>query len=234
LSEKISFYSAGLKLNEEEQNELIYDPVRSLPPMVRELLPDISIVLVPHLEGVVKPVAAPEDITVVLDAPREDRKAKPKERIWQTEMQMDGSVILTFAVQGCDSGEYHYRFFHSIATKVAERSEEKMWDGFRELLRDELRRKVHGEVDEESWRAKDDLLARTSTPWRESKQFRSYARISLVDTLTLYLHGLCCDIDIDPGPRQIQSRELRKRLDWLFTNVGAPQNYYIFPEQKKS
>lgn len=234
LSEKISFYSAGLKLNEEEQNELIYDPVRALPPMVRELLPDMSIVLVPFLEGVVKPTAAPEDITVILDAPKDDKKSKSKDRIWQTEMQMDGSMILTFAVQGCDSGEYHYRLFRTIAAKVVERADEKLWEGYRELLRDELRRKVHGETDEDSWRAKDDLLAKTSTPWRDSKQFRAYARVSIIDALTLYMHGLCCDIDIDPGPRQIQSRELRKRLEWLYANVGAPETYAIFPEQKKS
>ena len=59
LSGKIKFYSAGLRLNEEDEKELIYDPVSSLPPMVRELLPEISIVLVPHLEGVDGSTVAP-------------------------------------------------------------------------------------------------------------------------------------------------------------------------------
>lgn len=222
LSGKIKFYSAGLRLNEEDEKELIYDPVSSLPPMVRELLPEISIVLVPHLEGV-------DGSTVVMEAPKTD----VEDRIWQNEFQEDGNVVLTFAVQGCDSGDYHYRFFRTIAAKVAERAEPKFWAGFEEILRDELKRRVHGDVDEDSWRAKDELMSKSGTPWRDSKQFQAYARIATSDTLTLYLHGLCCDIDVEPGPRQIQSRELRKRLVWLNEKVGAPEGYAIFPEQKK-
>lgn len=222
LSGKISFYSAGLRLNEEDEKELIYDPVGSLPPMVRELLPDMSIVLVPHLEG-------SGEVTVVMNPP----KQADEDRVWQSETQIDGNIVLTFAVQGCDSGEYHYRLFRSIASKVLERSEPKFWAGFEDILRDELKRRVHGEVDEESWRAKEELLAGTTSPWRDSKLFRAYARVAIVDSLTLYLHGLCCDIDVDPGPRQMQSREMRKRLVWLNEKIGAPEGYVIFPEQKK-
>lgn len=228
LSDKFSFFSAGLKMNEEDEKEFIYDPVESLPPMVRELLPDISIVLVPQLEG-----AKAEEIQVVLDTPSETKTKPAKDRVWQSETQLDSGIVLTFAVHGCDSGEYHYRLFHSIALKVAERAKPEFWKGYLELLRDELKRKVHGEVDEDSWRAKDSILAASVSPWRESRQFKHYARVSLVDSLTLYLHGLCCDIDVEPGPRQIQSRELRKRLVWLFDNVGAPESYAILPEQKK-
>lgn len=226
LSGKISFYSAGLSLNAEDEKELIYDPVGSLPPMVRELLPEISIVLVPHLEG-------SGEVTVVMDAPKPSATDLEEDRVWQSETQIDGNFVLTFAVQGCDSGEYHYRLFRSIASKVVQRAEPKFWAGFEDILRDELKRRVHGEVDEESWRTKETLIAATTSPWRETKQFRAYARVATIDTLTLYLHGLCCDIDVEPGPRQIQSREMRKRLNWLNEQIGAPEGYVIFPEQKK-
>lgn len=227
LSGKISFYSAGLRLNEADEKELIYDPVSSLPPMVREALPEMSIVLVPHLEG-------PGEIRVVMDPPTSATKEEAAEdRIWQSETQIDGNMVLTFAVQGCDSGDYHYRLFRSIAAKVVERAKAKFWIPFEEILRDELKRRVHGEVDEESWRAKEELLLHSTSPWRVSKYFRQYARLATIDTLTLYLHGLCCDIDVEPGPRQIQSREMRKRLNWLHEQIGAPEGYVIFPEQKK-
>jgi hypothetical protein len=227
LSDKISFFSAGLKLNEEDEKEFIYDPVGSLPPLVRELLPDISIILVPELEG-----SPAEDVTVVLEATTK-QSAKDPNRIWHNETNLGDSIVLTFAVHGCDSGEYHYHLFHAIAAKAAERLNPQTWEGYRDILRDELKRKVHGEVDEDSWRAKDQILAASLTPWRQTKQFESYARVSFIDTLTLYLHGLCCDIDVEPGPRQIQSRELRKRLLWLYENIGAPEDYAILPEQKK-
>ncbi len=227
LSGKISFYSAGLRLNEEDEKELIYDPVSSLPPMVRELLPEMSIVLVPHLEGT-------GEVTVVMDPPKSAVKEEAEDRVWQNETLIDDNVVLTFAVQDCDSGEYHYRLFRIIAAKVVERAAAKFWNEFEDILRDELKRRVHGEVDEESWKAKDELLALTTNPWRDSKLFRAYAKVSTIDTLTLYLHGLCCDIDVEPGPRQMQSREMRKRLVWLNEKIGAPEGYVIFPEQKKA
>lgn len=226
LSGKISFYSAGLRLNAEDEKELIYDPVGSLPPMVRELLPDMAIVLVPHLEGA-------GEVEVVMDPPRSMTEPNVADRVWLTETQIDGRAVLTFAVQGCDSGEYHYRLFRTIATKVVERAANGFFAGFEDLLRDELKRHVHGEVDEESWRAKESLLESTKTPWRDSKAFRAYARVAAIDSLTLYLHGLCCDIDVDPGPRQMQSREMRRRLNWLWQEIGAPEGYAIFPEQRK-
>lgn len=226
LSTKISFYSAGLRLNPEDEKELIYDPISSLPPMVRELLPDIAIVLVPHLEG-------SGEVTVVMNPPKADTAPDVVGRVWQSETQIDGNVVLTFAVQGCDSADYHYRLFRSIAAKLVDRAKAKVWAGFEDLLKDELKRHVHGEVDEESWRAKEELLAESDAPWQEKARFRKYAKVALVDTLTLYMHGLCCDIDVEPGPRQINSREMRKRLNWLWENIGAPEGYAIFPEQKK-
>jgi hypothetical protein len=66
---------------------------------------------------------------------------------------------------------------------------------------------------------------------RETKLFRDYTRQSFSDTLTLYLHGLCCDIDVEPGPRQLASRYLRKRLEVLRQLYPPPDNYSLFPEE---
>ena len=80
------------------------------------------------------------------------------------------------------------------------------------MLRDELNADVHGEVDEPSWRLKQACGVSGRRRCGNGKAFREYARQSFVDTLTLYLHGICCDIDVDTGPRQLPSRYLRKRL----------------------
>ena len=66
---------------------------------------------------------------------------------------------------------------------------------------------------------------------RDSKLFRDYARQALTDTLVLYLHGICCDIDVEAGPRMLPSRHLRKRLDVFYELFPPPQGYAIFPEQ---
>jgi len=66
-----------------------------------------------------------------------------------------------------------------------------------------------------------------------AKLFRDYARQAFEDTLTLYLHGTCCDIDVETGPRQMPSRYLRKRLELLFSLYPPPEGYAVFPEQLK-
>jgi hypothetical protein len=68
---------------------------------------------------------------------------------------------------------------------------------------------------------------------KETKLFRDYARQAFEDTLTLYLHGTCCDIDVETGPRQMPSRYLRKRLELLFSLYPPPEGYAVFPEQLK-
>jgi hypothetical protein len=67
-----------------------------------------------------------------------------------------------------------------------------------------------------------------------TKALREYARQSFIDTLTLYLHGICCDLDVDTGPRQLASRHLRKRLDMLAAAFPPPKGYAVFPEDLKN
>ena len=105
--------------------------------------------------------------------------------------------------------------------------------GFRSV-REELNADAHGEVDEPSWRLKQTLrrvqVSRGGAV-KNSKTFREYARQSFIDTMTLYLHGICCDIDVDTGPRQLPSRYLRKRLLALEEMFPPPAGYALFPEQ---
>jgi len=106
-------------------------------------------------------------------------------------------------------------------------------DSFYQQLREELNAEVHGEVDERSWHLKQSLVRRQANIRKETKLFRDYARQAFEDTLTLYLHGTCCDIDVETGPRQMPSRYLRKRLELLFSLYPPPEGYAVFPEQLK-
>jgi hypothetical protein len=103
-------------------------------------------------------------------------------------------------------------------------------DVYHGLLREELSAEVHGEVDEKSWRLKQALLRRPMAARKDGKPFRDYARQSFEDTMTLYLHGICCDIDVETGPRQLPSRHLRKRLEALKSLFPPPEGHAVFPE----
>jgi hypothetical protein len=146
-------------------------------------------------------------------------------------VSFETETVLLFALKEHDVAEYHYRFFRHLAALVADKWEPEANARYTALLRDELNATVHGEVDEESWQAKQSLVRRQSNIKKESGPFTEYCRFSFIDTLTLYLHGICCDIDVETGPRQLPSRYLRKRLSLLRTIYPPPAGYAVFPEE---
>ena len=218
LSARLSYFST-VPLVDDDAREYLHEPVGAVPPSLRAELPPISLLFVPYLE---KAAAGREK--VVYEAPTE------KARIWSTRFTLSGDAVLVFAVKDQQVAEYHYLFYRALAAVAADRLAAEKFAGFNELLREELRSRVHGELDEDGWKLKQSLFERQSDVRRDTKLFRSYARQSLIDSLTLYLHGICCDIDVETGPRQLASFLLRKRLRLLRTLFPPPEGYAVLPE----
>jgi hypothetical protein len=228
LSNTFSYFCASVPLSEEDLKEYLEEPIASLPPAISSLLPKVSIMLVPYLERVDgKEKGSDRDEFVCTEKPPENRLS------WATQVRFDNEEVLVFALQDQDVSEYHYRFYHVLATLAGNLWSEEAQIQYCSLLREELNAAVHGEVDEESWHMKQALLRRQTNVRKETKAFRDYARQSFIDTLTLYLHGICCDIDVETGPRQLASRHLRKRLNMLFGIFPPPSGYAVFPEHQK-
>jgi hypothetical protein len=227
LSNTFSYFCASVPMSEEDLKEYLEEPVAALPPAIAGALPKISILLVPYLErgdGHEKRKTAPPGADYVsIERPPEGRLSP------YTQLKLGDETVLAFALKDQEVAEYHYRFYHLLATLMADHWTDDVETRYIRILRDELSADVHGEVDEPSWRLKQAM--RRSQNVRNGKAFREYARQSFADTLTLYLHGICCDIDVDTGPRQLPSRNLRKRLMLLEELFPPPQGYAVFPEQ---
>jgi hypothetical protein len=149
----------------------------------------------------------------------------------QVRLEKGKEEVLLFGLRDQEVAEYHYRFYQALSALLGERASVEARAKYATLLREELASQVHGEVDEESWRLKQMVLRRQTNIRKETKLFRDYARQSFIDTLTLYLHGICCDIDVDTGPRQLPSRLLRARLNLLASLFPPPDGFAVFPEQ---
>jgi hypothetical protein len=243
LSNTFSYFCASVPLSEEDLKEYLEEPIAALPPSVAALLPKVSIMLVPYLERAEarekdrekdgkeregkEKGAARRDEFVVTEKPPDSRAS------WASQVRFDQEEVLVFALKDQDVSEYHYRFYHVLATLAADHGSEEALLQYSSLLREELNGRVHGEVDEESWHMKQALLRRETNFRRETKAFRDYVRQSLIDTLTLYLHGICCDIDVETGPRQLPSRHMRKRLTLLYNLYPPPEGYAVFPEHQE-
>ncbi len=238
LSNTFSYFCASVPMSEEDVKEYLQEPVAALPPSIASALPKLSILLVPYLERAegsdkkgaekrgqdrkkAQTAAAPD--LVSMERPPEGRVST------FTQVKVADDTVLAFALKDQEVAEYHYRFFHTLAQLLAETWAETVENKYTRLLREEVSADVHGEVDEPSWRLKQSL--RRTLGGRGGKQFSEYAKQSFADTLTLYLHGICCDIDVETGPRQLPSRYLRKRLLLLEELFPPPKGYAVFPEE---
>jgi hypothetical protein len=225
LRKPFSYYFAELPLTDEDIREYLEEPIAALPPSVLSQLPRVSILLVPYLEKAREKGRSAAGEVVRMEKPSENRVS------WMSCFMSKEEAILAFALKDQEVADYHYRFYHLMAELVADHRTgegKRAWAG---LLRDELSSNVNGEVDEESWSRKQPLQRRPASIHRDSKMFEQYARQSFIDTMTLYLHGICCDIDVETGPRQLPSRYLRKRLQLLRTQYPPPEGYAVFPEE---
>jgi hypothetical protein len=234
LSNTFSYFCASVPMTEDDLKEYLQEPVAALPPAITAALPKISILLVPYLErangttGAKSRSKAAASDFVSIEKPPEGKTST------SAQLRLTDETVFAFALKDQEVAEYHYRFYRLLAALMGDHWTDEMEATYGRVLREELNADAHGEVDEPSWRLKQTL-------WRvqnsrgggvnNSKTFRDYARQSFVDTLTLYLHGICCDIDVDTGPRQLPSRYLRKRLKALEQMFPPPSGYAVFPEQ---
>ena len=239
LSNTFGYFCASLPMSEEVLKEYLEEPVAALPTQLAGILPRISILLVPYLER--SPERASPKVKGASARPAEKVgefvvEERPAEgtQSWASEVRFADETVLVFALKEQDVAEYHYRLYRRLATIVAGNLAADAWDGYKQAIREELNNAVHGEVDEESWQAKQALLRRQSGVKRDTRLFEEYARQSFIDTLTLYLHGICCDIDVETGPRQLPSRCLRKRLELLKSLFPPPPGRGVFPEDLKT
>lgn len=223
-------------MSEEVLKEYLEEPIAALPPSLAAMLPRVSILLVPYLERCAERGSGARRKTktratleklgdfVVAERPADGRQS------WASQVSFENEMVLVFALKEQDVAEYHYRLYRKLAALVAEKWSAQAAASYKAMIREELAGSVHGEVDDDSWQAKQTLLRRQANVKRDSPLFADYVRQSFIDTLTLYLHGICCDIDVETGPRQLPSRYLRKRLNLLKTLYPPPGRYAVFPE----
>ena len=222
LGGKFSYFST-LPIAEEDLRQYLNEPIGAVSPAIVAILPRVGILLAPYVE---KGNGKSGD-AVVFERPSESRQ------VGCSRYDLDDLTMLALGIKDIDVADYHYQFYSALAALVADRWTPEIQERFYRTIREELNAEVHGEVDEKSWHLKQALVRRQTNVRKETKLFREYARQSFEDTLTLYLHGTCCDIDVETGPRQMPSRYLRRRLELLMSLFPAPEGYAVLPEQLK-
>lgn len=223
VTNRFSYFST-LPIAEEDLRQYLNDPIAAIPPAICAMLPPIGILLAPYIEK----GNGKEGDSVAFERPQEAR------HLPHTRRELDKMTVLVLGIKDIEVADYHYQFYNAMAALVADHWPPEVQERFFRTIREELSTEVHGEVDEKSWHLKQALVRRQTNVRKETKLFREYARQAFEDTLTLYLHGTCCDIDVETGPRQMPSRYLRRRLELLISLFPPPAGYAVLPEQLKS
>ena len=223
VTKKFSYFST-LPVAEEDLRQYLNDPIAAISPAIIAVLPRVGILLAPYIE---KGNGKTGD-SVTFERPAESRQVGCSRR------DLPELTVLALGIKEIEVADYHYQFYNALAGVVTDRWPQEAQDRFYRAIREELSTDVHGEVDEKSWHLKQALVRRQTNVRKETKLFREYARQAFEDTLTLYLHGTCCDIDVETGPRQMPSRYLRRRLELLVSLFPPPEGYAVLPEQLKA
>src|SRR5579863_1190859 len=210
LSNTFSYYCASVPMSEEDLKEYLEEPVAALPPAIAAALPKISILLVPYLEKANGKERGGRDragkdggrVSAAKERGKERADGKehsggdyvsierpPDGRIsTSTQLKLGEETVLAFALKGQEVAEYHYRFYHLLATVLGDQWNERVETRYSRLVREEFSADAHGEVDEPSWRLKQSLRRSKNGATGSAaaaKAFRAYARQSFIDTLTL-------------------------------------------------
>jgi hypothetical protein len=223
VTSRFSYFST-VPMAEDDLRHYLNDPIAAIPPAIIAALPPVGIILAPYLE---KGNGKTSD-ALTFERPADNRY------LASSRGELDGMTVIVLAIKDLEVADYHYQFYSALAGVVTDHWSDEVRERYFRTLREELSAEVHGEVDEKSWHLKQALQRRQTNVRKETKLFREYARQSFEDTLTLYLHGTCCDIDVETGPRQMPSRYLRRRLELLISLFPPPEGYAVLPEQLKS
>src|SRR5580698_5699750 len=170
LSNTFSYFCASMPMSEEDLKEYLQEPVAALPPSIATALPKVSILLVPYLErstgGTKAKKTAPGDY-ISIEKPPEGRTTL------STHLRVGEETVLVFALKDQEVAEYHYRFYHLLATLMGDHWTNDVETAYARVLLEELNADAHGEVDEPSWRLKQTL--RRTKSGRSGKAFREYS-----------------------------------------------------------
>ena len=218
-------YFSVVPLDERESERLIFDPTSAFPPRVSEIIPKLRLVLVPYLESSSGPDDAETGVRIAFQPPADSAR-----RYAEFE-KCNGASYLFIAVRDEELFDAHILLYRTLAGKLIDRAGPELAQPFYDQVDSELDARAHGEVHELAWRCKQDLLSYSGDRAGRLAALADYRRQALEDTLTLYLHGLCCDLELEPGPKQLASKYIRKRLLLLKDQLPPPDGVALFPEE---
>jgi len=206
-----------ITLTPAEERTMVREPAQAVPAGIAERIGPLRVLLVPY-------IGCAESVDLVC-------AAKPKgETHTAAWVETGDRTNLLLACREIDAHDTGFEFLASVAELLRPRLTLAELAAYDELLDEELRHGVRGEIDEEALTAKQALLA--IRPWRRSRlQYEPYRDISLVSTLAEFMHGLWHDVQIRVGPEHLPLAQLRRRMLLMAQLFPPNPGYSLFAKE---
>jgi len=210
------FHSA-LPLTPAEERSIVREPAQAIPAAMAARLPQILLLAVPHL------ACTEAGDRVCFSKPQGETHSA----VW---VEAKDKIYLLLACRELSAHDTGFEFLASVAELLLPRLAEAERERYAQVLEDELRSGVRGEIDEEAVTAKQPLLGTRARRRWSRPQFERYRDVSFVSTTAEYLHGLWHDVQIRIGPEHLPLPQLRRRLLLLAELFPPNPGYRLFVE----
>jgi hypothetical protein len=200
-----------------EDRTMVREPAQAVPAKIAQRIGPLRVLVVPYIACV-----EAGDVICTVKPEGESHTAA-----WVETRERTNLILACREVDAHDTG---FEFLASIAELLRPRLTISEFAAYDELLEEELRHGVRGEIDEEALTAKQALLA--IRPWRRSRlQYEPYRDVSLVSTLAEYMHGLWHDVQIRVGPQHLPLQQLRRRMNLMSRLFPPNPGYAVFAKE---
>ncbi len=210
---------SAVALTPAEERTMVREPAHAVPAGIAERLGRMRVLLVPF-------VACSEGGDLVCFS---KPKGETHSSVWLEFLDWTHLVLPCRELDAHDTG---FEFLASLAELLRPRLAGPEIERYSQLLEEELRLGVRGEIDEDAFAAKQPLLrSRRALHRRTRQQFERYRDVSFVSTVAEYMHGLWHDVQIRVGPEHLPLPELRRRMVLLAEMYPPNPGYRVFAHE---
>jgi hypothetical protein len=209
------FHSA-LALSPAEERTMVREPVEAVPETIAQRLGKLRVLAVAY-------IACLETGDVVT---WQKPKAEAHTAAW---VETTERINLVLACRELDAHDTGFELLGSVAELLLPRLTHAEAAAYSQLLEEEIRHGVPGEIDEDALNAKQAYLA-SRAGRRFRTQFERYRDVSFVSTTAEYIHGLWHDVQVRVGPKHLPVGQLRRRMNLMAELFPPNPGYRVFDE----
>ncbi|HUU14593.1 MAG TPA: hypothetical protein VM182_12950 [Terriglobia bacterium] len=209
---------SAVSLTPAEERAIVREPAQAVPAAVAERVGKIRVLIVPF-------IACMESGDMVYFTKPE---GETHTSVWE---ESDERLHLVLSCRELNPHDTGFEFLASVGELLRPRLTEGELERYTQLLEEEMREGVSGEIDEDARAAKEPLLPGRGRRPRRGEKFAEYRDISFVSTAAEYMHGLWHDVQIRVGPEHLPLPQLRRRMKLLSEMFPPNPGYTVFAKE---